>query len=254
MGIGVEGAVSNSFDHGATSGTLNVTTSGTDRILLLFAGMDNVDGTQPQITSIATSGLTWINRTVFQYIDAFNVSWKISTEVWWAYASAQLTSAATVVSFGAGGVSHIVDGAAVGIVAVSGLTNFSNPFDPNSSLPKTQHDGAGMIQSPPTVTGVSTTDANDVLLGMWYASTSETVPSGPMSGWTQDAQISDNDGAGTAFIRFYLQHMIVSSVQSNASVTFTTTAHNSGMIIDALTSAGAVGAKNDELVAVLMGP
>jgi hypothetical protein len=168
-----------------------------------------------------TAGLTWNERS------SSPVQEGSSEEVdeWWAVAPSPLSS--DTISVGeSGSSSHETVAIAI---AISGA-NTTNPFDPaNSGNPYTNTGSSGT----PSVSGVSTSNANDMIIalaGYSGTSTNETAA----SGYTLVASQTNNTSTpawGAA------EYKIVASMQSSASATWGTTisgSDNWAMIVDAV--------------------
>lgn len=148
---------------GENSGTLSLTTSGTDRIILACVAttLPSGGGVPATLSTIVDSnGLTWTKRTSHSWLNSagdqiYNI------ELWWAYAHAQQTSNSVVATFSA------ACGYAYALIAVSGVQSsaWAQPFDTDASLPSLTVN----LSSPttaPTAT-VSTQGANVGVVSAW---------------------------------------------------------------------------------------
>jgi hypothetical protein len=91
----------------------------------------------------------------------------VDDECWYAYSSAALSSDVITASYSLPSSTNF-DGASIVVFGVSGFTGSSyktNPWDPNSSLPAIADDTTDTPAADPTVSGVSTTNANDMIIG-----------------------------------------------------------------------------------------
>ena len=104
------------------------------------------------MSSVTSSGLTFVSRSSM----TINSSPYEDTEVWWALASSPLSSATITVNLAGS-----IDDASIVAFGVNGA-NTSTPWDSNAALPKT---ASSTSSGNPTVSGVSTSNANDMLFG-----------------------------------------------------------------------------------------
>jgi hypothetical protein len=103
--------------------------------------------------------------------------------------------------------------------------NTANPFDAHSGLPY-QNSNTG--SSVPTVTGVSTSNANDMILGLEGQSSGTAQTAG--AGFTAPSALLQNaNGEGNN-----AEYEIVTSTQSGASVSFNNSVSTWVMIVDAV--------------------
>jgi hypothetical protein len=112
-------------------------------------------------------------------------------------------------------------------VLVFGITgaNTASPFDSNGALPKT---ASNTGSSTPTVTGVSTSNANDMLLAFegQLSSTAQTANS-PFQSIASLLRNSNGEGCN-------VQYEIVTQTQTNINVQFGQSVSNWVMIVDAV--------------------
>lgn len=224
MAIAVEGTNTATSRSGTL--TVNLTTSGTNRIGLLFVNVENTSLGTRTVTSVTTSGLTWAKISGTAYGDSSDEG---DAEIWWAYIPAANTySVATIFS-------GTYDDAIANVLAVSGLLDFTNPFDPNGALPAISTHNVNTATAP--AGALSTTDANTIAFSFVASFRVSTASSGPSDGtntWTLDEnQANFNGGLANSN---YVAHEIYSSVKSSLTVTWPNTMGNWGNIIIALTN------------------
>ena len=181
------------------------------------------------VSSISGGGLTWIKRVAFTITtSSFDVA---STEEWYAIAASPLTSQVITATL-----SGPATAATITIFAISGA-NTTTPFDVNVSLPATNSDVTG-TSTAPTVTGISTTNANTFLISFVHLPGNGVTLTEP-AGFTRILAVNGFSGSPT-FKNDWGQsgREIVSSTQSNISVAYSTVA-NWAMLVDAVQAAGA---------------
>ena len=223
-GLTLEGANSANMSINATSGTVNVTTYGTDRILVVTVATEN--STPRTVSSVtSTSGLTWTRRKQFLSNST------VYQETWWAHAHAQLTGETVTVTL-----SGAADGMNLGVFAVVGCNDFVDPWDTNGSLPATNsQDTSGAVTD--QVTGVSTSGAVTLVFSFWSSSTNQGNPSNLTagSGYFEDYNLYNPNPSEWNYN--VVEHQVFAAPQSGISVAFGGgTNQNWGMIADALTN------------------
>lgn len=222
MALGIEGANHNIFS-GTNTGTVNVTTAGTNRILVVSVHNEK-NGSRQTVSSVTSAGLTWTRRKAFAF-NASNTALQ-NLETWWAYAPSQLTAHTITVTLSAA-----TDDATIGVFAVSGA-NVVSPWDSNAAIPATNSDITG-ANSTGSVPGVSTTTPDCVLLGFWGAGGTASSTPTVGTGYTQINSFSN--GGGTNFSIQFTEYKIVSAAQSGVTIpTAVATQKNWGMIGDAI--------------------
>lgn len=220
MALAVEGAASTMFS-GAGPATVNITTSGTDRIIVVAVGHEEASAQ----TSVPTAtGLTFALRKRYTETDnggRFNVM-----ETFWAYAAAQQTAKTITVTM-----SGAIDDAVIGVFAVSGVGNFVTPWDSNAALPATADTFSA--NTPPPVSGVSTTSAPTLMFGFFGArdGCATTVNTG--AGWTSILNVVN--GGGSLEEIYAVASIPFATAQSGITATpFITSPNHSIVVIDAL--------------------
>src|SRR5579871_1089137 len=148
----------------ATAWTLNpISTSLLNDIILVFSAPGSGSN---QIASVSdTAGLTWHSRS--------NGA-ASGVQMYWALAASALSGDVITVTYAAS-----ESAAVVGAIAINGA-NTSSPFDPNITTSLTSGFGG-------TVSGITTTNANDMLVG-FYNNSGGLTASSPFT------MIFNNDG------------------------------------------------------------
>lgn len=228
MTLAIEGAATTQWSTGATSGTINITTSGTDRIIILVVASEKT-GTVQSTNLPTASGLTFALRKTLPFTDSGGGDQVLS--VYWAYAAAQQTAKTITINLGA-----TPDDVSVGVFAVSGVTNFTNPWDTNSSLPATATGNSG---PPATVSGVSTTQANSMIFGFYGTRNGPTNP-GADTGNGYASVLSLVNTGGSAYSGVFVESKLCSSAQSSLTVATANSGSSSHYtwIVDAITADG----------------
>lgn len=227
MSLSVEGAAGANVSS-AVSGTVNITTSGADRIVCLL--IHSQQTSRPHVSSItSTSGITWHQRALLSY-DASGVSPACLSnyELWWAYSSSPLTADTTTVTF-----STSVDDATLCIFAVSGVpaSRFASPFDGHVSLPATASDASGSFTN--AAISFSTGSPDTLALAAWSAGAQNTGNNTtPPSGWA--SLINQTNTGGVNFgSKQQIYYRAFAAIQNNAAVNLGTT-KNWGALVDAI--------------------
>lgn len=200
---------------GASSHTINLNTSGVNRIAVLFVSLCSQDSpaARPTVTGVSdANGLTWALYTSYNFDSSDPTNIKQRVEVWWAYAAAQQTANTVTVT-----VSPQSRGIGLGIGAVSGVpaTRYTAPWDADPSLPvKASNPSAGSADTTQTF---STHDSNTAMFAIFGAAiTTANDPDIP-SGWTQYIDLSFL-GTGTVRQKLYVMGKVFSSQQTNTTV------------------------------------
>jgi len=145
-------------------------------------------------------------------------------EEWWTRATSAITTGDTIsatLTLVGGGAHHS------NIIAVgfSGIGGGSTPFDPNTGLPKQTGAGSGQ----PTVTGVATSNANDIIVAM----VGSNGPNSDTAGGALFLVASQNQNSEVGSV----EYGTLSSTLAGATFTFdtgTTTQSHWVMMVDAL--------------------
>lgn len=221
MALGFEVFVQ-SFPAGdGTSNTISLSTSGTNRIALLFVNNVSVT-TRRTVTSVTdANGLTW------HLYQGLNYNTEDATifgrlEIWWAYCAAQ--QSANTVTVTISGTAH---GPNLGIGSVSGVppTRFTNPFDVDPSLPGTATNPSATAAAASFT--FSTHDSADVsfavLAGAVTTSASATAP----TGYTQLVAI--NNLVSFSRVTLYVFAKVLSAQQVGTFITMGNSVDNGTM-------------------------
>ncbi len=217
--IGCFGAATQSAPctSGTTSGSATLTTVHSNDVIIVLASNENQGGPLRTIAAsgVTAAGLSFLRRSggslsATPYSDA---------EVWYAIASSPLSSLAITVTL-----SGATDDCSIIAFGISGA-NTASPWDPNVSVPA---GATGSTASIPTASGVSTTDANDMILGF-----AGVLTAGDASFPTETAGSGFSlvttpvDGGGVGGSEASLEYKVVSATQSSSTVTFGTTTDSS---------------------------
>lgn len=205
----------------------------TNNILVAFVCFDTTVAQLAQTVSTVTNtgfggALTWTKRSslAFKLINDQLQNGRL--EVWWAKLAP--TTAGTVTA----NLSGTCDNINITVFAVNGVDQ-TNPWDFNGSLPGT-NTNLTLTNSIPTVSSISTTNANTMLLGFaGEIDGTATITMTAGSGYT--IIINKLDNAGSVACASFTERQIVSSTQSGVNVVFGTSKPAWGMIADALQAA-----------------
>lgn len=229
--IAIDGSAQGACASPCTSiSTVLSTGTSPDVVIVYFGG--NCGGANPTANTVSdTFGLTWTKR-IHLYVAGF-AGW---IDEWYAIAPSILNPDTITTTL-----QHPVPcgnaNMAVNIFAVSGAST-SNPFDPNAGLPYHQTSSGGSAGFfVDTVTGVSTSNANDMLISGDFNGNGAGAFGGA-GGFTLIASTSTTGGGETSS-----EYKVVSTTQSGITVTYSG-ADSDGfsylMIVDALQQAANV--------------
>ncbi|MGA3060664.1 MAG: hypothetical protein ABSD92_09880 [Candidatus Bathyarchaeia archaeon] len=187
-----------------------------DVIIVLGSGQSS-SNTVTGVTDNLGTHLSWALRVRNENTGQERIS------EWWAPFTAGGSIIITV-TFSSGDSSNGLSAVAF---AISGA-NTTSPFDTNSGLP---YHATGS-SSVPSVTGVSTTNKNDMIIGLQgsRAATTETAE----TGYTLINSVTSTAGSGAA------EDQVVTSALSSATVSFGTSTTSWAMIVDAVKQAYSV--------------
>lgn len=226
MALGVEGVGSNTTR--ASSFTQALTTAGVDRIGLLIFEQENASNPPVTVSSISDGTNTWVKLDTQLW--GLNNG---STEVWWAHIAAAGTyNLAVTLSGGA-------DDCCYCAAAVSGLTDFTDPFDGGFSVQPRGSLVCNSNASEPVTATFNTTDVNSVAFCIMGSNTSSAQGSAP-AGWTTDTDQANFSGGLSNGL--YVGHIIYSSAQVGTTVTLPVNKANFGFEIIVLSDASFVPA------------
>lgn len=251
MALGTEGHANASFAKHVTGGTINVTTAGTNRILYLEIAYEQPT-TASSVISIATvtdtAGNVWQQR--FKYQKTLTQGQTV-IETWWAKCAAQVTALAVSFTTHKAGATE-VDGLSACIVAISGVQNFTDPFDTNASIVGSAIN-TGAVNHP-NIPNISTDNPRCVLLQFWNTDGPGSNPSGLAAdtGWTLTSNLYNPN---PSFWNYAVcQEKITTSQLVNTTVQFGgSTLSNWISIVDAITDAAAPSGPTEDSAALLIG-
>ncbi|WP_395407959.1 hypothetical protein ACHMW6_15470 [Pseudoduganella sp. UC29_106] len=209
----------------ASSGTVTLTTTQTNDIIIIVAYCENPGSAAPTVTSVTGGGLTFALRC------RSNGSSHGNLEVWWALAPSALSSVTFTVNY-----TGTFDDATFLAYGVHGC-NTAAPWDSNAGLPQKQsYNGAAT----PSFT-LNTSQSDDLILfSNGVLASSSAIPADP-SGFTNITSKSNGGGAAAASSRSSCKG--VTSVQSGVTVAASAagSGNNGGeCILDVLTANSAV--------------
>jgi hypothetical protein len=192
--------------------TLTLTTHNPNDIVILHVVMNAETGPAPSVTAVtSTSGLVWTKRTAVSGITEH--SYYADVEIWWALAPSPL--AGEVITIEVSSQLGFLTAAAFGAFGA----NLSAPWDTNGSLPAVGNNLTG-APAHPTVSGVSTDQATDLIL-FFFDEFSVTDPLGGPPGFTVLIQ----EGAVNAFIDLSIESISCTDVVSATLSSVTLTGH-----------------------------
>lgn len=194
-----------------TTGSASLTTSDTNDIIVVLESNEDAPGGAVRIvTSITAPGLTFAERS---YTSLGTPTYQ-DAEVWWAYSASALSAEAITITL-----SGTTDDAVIVAFGVHGA-NTASPWDADFAIPRVASGGGSTT---PTVTGVSTENANDMVLGLQgngdseaQVGVEETAGAGMTLIQSYDDAGGTNDEVGAA------EYELVSATQSSATVAFGT--------------------------------
>ena len=240
------GSKTSSNFNQTNSGTISLTTAGTDElVILLIAAEATTPGgggpPAPTITGVSGgSGLTWARRATYSQTDTAGTQiCNRIQEIWWAWASAQQTSQTITVT-----TSTInTDVTDLDIFAVTGvpLGNAGGPFDTNVSLPGKVAQNVN-VDVAIQFTGISTDDAAPFMFGfVWNTNIANPVSNAAASGHTLLTYRQDHAINNTSYESEY---WLPGSQLSSATVNLNSGNHrNWQAMIDGIASTGGIPSK-----------
>jgi flagellin-like protein len=224
--LAIDGTTTSEFST-ATAATFGIsTTDSNDIIVVLVTNEDTTNHVLRTVSSVTGTGLSFAKRSggtigTSPYSDA---------EVWWAVAASPLNTEDITVTL-----SGATDDCSIVAFGVNGA-NTASPWDPNVSVPAV---ATATTASIPSVSGVSTSNAHDMVLGFTgvLSSADAAFPTETVgSGFTLATAAQVNTG-GTGRSEAAAEYKIVSATQASSTVAFGTTtdaADNWVMIGDAI--------------------
>lgn len=203
MAFSFDGTALNSSGSGTTIAQALTTTAGGEVIFAIVATYAISSVAAPTVTGMSGGGLSWTKRFSSGSTAVFGTTQHINIDVWYAVAASPL-SAQTITATLSGSPNN---GSELLVFGLAGA-NTSSIFDTNGSLPAKAAGTASGAR--PQVTGVSTSNANDLIIGVCAMNVSAAV-NHPGAGYTD----LSNDGGF-----FDSQYQIVSATQSSITVAF----------------------------------
>lgn len=224
--IALDGSASGGCASPCSSYTMTLSTTSSPDVIIVYGG-GNCGGANPTTNSVTDgSSLTW-NKRSHLFVTGF-AGW---VDEFAANASSTLSS--DVVTFHLGGCANAnMAGWAFG---ASGANTASSSFDSNVALPATgKCSGGGCGPTVDTVTGVSTSNANDMIIaGDFNGNGGGAFAAGSPSMTFIGSQNTGGGGETSS------EYKVVSATQSSITVTFTgadSDGFSYGMIVDAIKS------------------
>jgi len=207
------------------------TTKANDVIIVEPSAEDVFHGVIPTVSSVAATGLTFTQRS----ISSLGSPGFIDLELWYAVASSAFSGSITVTFSDSSGTP---DALALVAFGVSGA-NTASPWDSNVAVPRV---GSGQTSGPPSVSGVSTSNADDMILGLAARGNTGGTNPGSETAGSGFSLINSVISAGVHnFDTADAEDEVVSSPLSGASLAFGSTTGGTGpywvMIGDALQAA-----------------
>lgn len=207
-----------------------------DAMILIGIHMEG-SGTPVVSTITDTAGLTWTKRGSVQWSGAPADN---SLELWYAQTTQPVVSDSITITTSAS-----VDDASFVVFEASKFDQ-TTPWDPNAGVPASATDTTGNSVTP-TVTGISTTNAADLILALWGCGKySNGVPTDPAD-MTLVESASNGGGSNQSVMAAWQK--TVSAALSNATETWGGTSVDFGVMVDALQSAASVSASLSSLQA-----
>jgi hypothetical protein len=224
-------AVNSTVAAGATSGTVTLTTTNANDIIVIAVALENTtaQGSTNKVTSVAkTSGTGTVGSFTQRSASDGNSSNGNAfqgLEVWWAVATTALTSAVFTVH------SNIAtDDMVIVAFGVSGVGSTSAPWDPNASL-TVANINTSTVATTQTSKSTSTTNADDLIV--WFSCDTNGVAPAAPTGFS--AVESATNALGTLEVSLGVHTKSVSATQT--SQTYTSSSSASWVVVmDALTA------------------
>lgn len=227
MALAVTTNWGNDTIRGSTTGTAHYTTTVADEIVLLFISYEPNSSATPSVASVTdANGLTWTRRgTPFSFTSASPATF-VGMEVWWAHCSAIVGLSAITVTLSAA-----VDDGSLCTMSVSGVTNFTNPFDTNVSLPATLFQSAAANASL-----TINTSLGDALV---FGFTGSANNGGKTAVAPFAISASSQNNNGTNYSYEFVETNNYAAPQTGLAVSMASSVGDYGFIVDALTGSSA---------------
>ncbi len=203
-----------------SSGAVSLTTTHTNDVIILLEGNENEGNGYCGVSSISGDGLTWHLRKAYQQSTyGYQNPTYSDLEEWYAVSSSTVSGSVSVY------LGCSIDDAVLTIFGVAGANTIS-PFDSNGVLPSTN---AG--SSSTSTVSISTTDANDMLLGFYGTSEGSGSSAAAALPFTL---ISNHENGGADWWWTNAEEFYNASTPQTTSGTFTNAQSGWMMIGDAL--------------------
>lgn len=237
MALSIDQSVGGIASGASTVATAALTTVTINTIVVVCVNAEWVSGIGSSgiVTGVAGAGLTFVKRSGVAYQDTAagaGNSWS-DTEVWWAFSSGAITAQAFTATFSKPGGNNFDDASIIAftVTGFTGTLYHTVPWDINGSLPAT---ATAVTVTPPTVSGVSTTSAAIMVIGVTSTSGAGTINA--VAGYTIITTATNGGGSNISKVGGEFQNF--SSAQSSITVAFNTNLNGWAMIADALAVAG----------------
>jgi flagellin-like protein len=193
------------------SGTVTLTTTRSNDVVVV--AINNEDATNAAVTTVSSVTSPGLAFSLRSSKTAASPTYQ-DLEVWYSVAASPISSATiTVTLLGS------TDAASIIAFGVSGA-NTVTPWDPNVALPAT---ATGNPAAAPSVSGVSTTTANDFILGIQGNGNGVSAAATDETSGSAFSLIKNNDNiGGTNAESAAAEYQVVSARQSGVSVAFGT--------------------------------
>jgi hypothetical protein len=206
----------------ASSCNISLTTTGSPDLIVVACGVPDTGSGNAHCTK-PTSSATGLGSFSFRASEALSTTNNVTE--WYAVASNTLTAATITCNLSAS------TNFGCNVFGISD-SNTASPFDSNAALPAKN---TGTTSSKPTVSTVSTSNANDMLIGLTEDKGSTTQTGGTCAG-SSCTLIQSTAGAPVVAT----EKLVVASTQSSQSVAFGTltgSGNSWAMIVDAVKQA-----------------
>lgn len=221
-------SLSTSTGQSAAAGAIIVVTT--------LAAWAHSVGAAGAVSSVTGGGLTFQKRAGLTLAGVSGADPYSRLEVWWAYTSPGNTTITYTANYSLPSATNF-ETAVISVQSFIGFTGTdypTNPWDSNSSLPAV---GSNEVSGSPTVTGISTTSANTLLLATaGDAPTSGGLGTTPPAGFTIIQSLRNTSATDNSEI--VMEYNVVASAQSGITVAWAAAISNWTAIIDALAQAG----------------
>jgi hypothetical protein len=232
-GVAQTGTASTTASISSNANAFSTSVNGSIICAFTHAEWLNAAGAAGTVGSVTGGGLTWTRRSNVASMHTIGapITWNVA-ELWWAFCPTVLNNVTITANYNLPGANNF-DNATLLVFAVTGFVGSSyqtNPWDGNASLPKTN---SSTSSSAPTTTGISTTSANAMLLGLVGSPDTAVQGSGAVNtNFTFITNVSAIGGSNES--QAAAEFEVVSSTQSGISIGWTTAQVGWIMLSDAL--------------------